>query len=132
MASWLEKSPKESLWGNSVKITEIKFAPSRCDVFMVFIVISHLEYYLYQNHFKALIKTNLLVLKLQHVLMSYQLLDVKAYERYENLNVLRKHLSCLELPDLHGQRLYGLYTIVITLVRHWVSLVTWYFHILNI
>ena len=35
--------------------------------------------------------------------MSYQLLDLKANERYENLNVLRKHSSHLELPDLHGQ-----------------------------
>ena len=36
--------------------------------------------------------------------MSYQLLDLKAYEHNENLNVLRKHLSHLELPDLHGLR----------------------------
>ena len=36
--------------------------------------------------------------------MSYQLLDLKANERNKNLNVLRKQLSCLELPDLHGQR----------------------------
>ena len=45
------------------------FAPSRFDVFMVFIVISLLGYYLYQTliyHLKALTKMNLLVLKLSH------------------------------------------------------------------
>ena len=36
--------------------------------------------------------------------MSYQLLDLKAYEHYENLNVPRKHSSCLDPPDSHGQR----------------------------
>ena len=45
MSSVTEKSPKESSWGNSAKITEIKahfFAPQRYDVFMIFIVISQL------------------------------------------------------------------------------------------
>ena len=36
--------------------------------------------------------------------MIYQLLDLKAYEHYETLNILRKHSSWLELPDLHCQR----------------------------
>ena len=61
MSSVTEKSPKESSWGNSAKITEIKahcFAPQWYDVFMIFIVISQLGYYLYQNFIAIPLKSS--------------------------------------------------------------------------
>ena len=37
------------------------------------------------------------------LVVTYQkLLDLKAQDHYENLDVLWKNLSCLQLPDLHG------------------------------